>query len=638
MHKPKVLLISPTYIDEPNDMYFPIGMAYLASYIASKGFKVDGLNMNNTGFKDGVKELKSKLENNNFDVIGLGMLTVGFEQMERMIKLLRTLTDAKIVIGGGLTSCESDIIIKELRPDYMCIGEAEIIFEELLYHIEDSRTRKIPKGVWSLDLNNDIIISNSESYAIPDLDTLPFPDYELMGIKGAIELQGTENWSHHKTDLSEGKNIPISASRSCPFRCTFCHHAGMGQYRKHSIEYAVRFIKKMIKDYNISYFFIYDELFSLNKTRAMDFCEQIKDLNISFFCQLRVDQIDEELIFAMKEAGCVLISYGLESGSQKVLDSMKKKITAEQIENTIRLTRKAKIGIQGNFLFGDPAETDETLKESLEFQEKNKLYFADWSMVIPYPATTLHNQALQKGMITDRIQFIKDVANSSKYLWNKPINLTSYTDKEYISKYTQLRELNDINHRKVLSIIEESEIKDDFHSLLKIKCPNCYTTTKYENVPFPIDKVSKVIQNRESFFGFLGINIVCQNCKQEHHLLPKEIPHVNHIFTNFNKRLKLFSSNNEDVIMMPAVDRYYNSIDKDIDVFSVKPYKVFDTRDYRIDDVFLGKTIEKLSSKLIKENKDKKFLILPWVEANIVYEQLIENGVDKNNILSWNKE
>ena len=635
MSKLKVLLISPTYVDEPNTMYFPIGMAYLASYIASKDFYIDALNMNNTGYIQGIIELKKKLYETDFDVIGLGMLTVGFEQMDNMIKVLRTMTKAKIVIGGGLTSCESELVMSELRPDYMAIGEAELIFEDILLHIYDDKQYQLPKGAWKQC--EDRVISNSESYAINELDGLPFPDYDIMGIQEYINLQENEVWNHYKSDPYEGKNIPISASRSCPFRCTFCHHAGMGAYRKHSIAYAVNFIKLMKNKYNISYFSIYDELFSLNKKRAMEFCEQVKDLNITFYCQLRVDQIDKELMLTMKDAGCTLITYGLESGSQTILDSMQKKITAEQIENTIRLTRKAKIGIQGNFLFGDSLETKKTIQESLNFQERNKLYFADWAMVIPYPGTILHSRALQKNLIKDRVQFIKDVA-TSKYLWNNPINLTEFSDEEYINIYTELKELNDMNHRKVLSKIINSNIVDNFHSSIDIKCPACDTTTLYKKVPFPIDQISEVTQNRESFFGFLGINIVCPNCKQEHHLLPKEIPHVKGIFKKFNKKLKDFIKNmQDDIIVMPGIDRYYNSITSDIDILDIKPFKVLDTREYRIGAQFLDKKIEKLSDDIVKNHNTKKYIILPWIEASDVYNQLLNCGIKKENILTWNK-
>ena len=636
MAKLKVLLIAPTYVDEPNTMYFPIGMAYLASYISSKDFIVDGLNMNNTGYAEGLKELDAMLEKNTYDVIGMGALTVAFEQIEKLVKYIRTKCNSKIILGGGVTSCESELVMTEIKPDYMAISEAELIFEEILLHIYDSNKYPLPKGTWC-EKGTDLI-SNSESYAVPKLDILPYPDYNLMGIKGYMQLQSTDKWSHDRADFSVGKSIPISASRSCPFKCTFCHHAGMGTYRKHSIEYAIEFIKMMLNEYpEIKHVEIYDELFSSDKKRVIEFCKELKPLNITFFCQLRVDQIDENLLLTMKDAGCTEISYGIESGSQLVIDSMQKKITVEQTENALRLTKKAHITIQGNFLFGDTVETEDTLMESLEFQKRNELFFNDWSMVIPYPGTVLHRLALSKGMITDRVQFIRDVSNTSKYLWNNPINLTTIDDDRYIEMYTELRQLNDDNHRKVRSIILNSKENGEFKSNMELKCPNCNTVTDYKNLPFPLNNKCSIEKDRESFFGFMGINLVCPHCRQKHHLCSNQIPHVSHSFTDFNNKLKEFLSDGSDIVLMPAMDRHFQTVLDYLDIDKISPIAVLDSREYRIGKEFFDNEIAKLSDGNIQKYKSKKFIILPWVEHQQTYDRLIANGVDESNILKWNK-
>lgn len=634
MKKLRVLLIAPTYVDAPNTMYFPIGMAYLASYISSKGYLVDGLNMSNYGLNKGLEKLKLKLESEQYDVIGIGALTVAFEQIEKLVVHLRTITDAKIVIGGGVTSCESELVIKEIKPDYMVISEGELIFEELLSHINNPNEYNLPKGAWSL--KGDEIVSNSDSYAIPELDELPFPDYELMGISEFMDLQTGSGWSYHKTDLVIGKYMPISASRSCPFKCTFCHHAGMGTYRKHSVKYAVDFIKKMTSKYNVKHLSIYDELFSMDKKRVMEFCKELRPLDVTFMCQLRVDQVDKEMLQEMRKAGCIEISYGIESGSDLVIESMNKKIHVHQIENAIKLTREAKIGIQGNFLFGDPAETKETIEESIRFQEKNNLFFADWSMVIPYPGTVLHQKALDKGMISDRVQFIKDVADTSKYLWNKPINLTNFLDEEYLKIYAELRELNDINHRQVLSRVTKANIIDEKHSNIELECPTCNLATKYNNLPFPINTNNHLSEDRESFYGFLGMNIVCPECRSKHHLLPKNIEHTKSIFNIFDIVLSEFIASGDEIVMMPAMDRYYNAVKEDTNLLSIKPIAVLDTREYRVGAEFHGQVVQKFNDENILKLKNKKFLILPWVEYESAYNILINNGIDRNNILSWN--
>lgn len=637
MKQLKVLLIAPTYIDTPNTMYFPIGMAYLASYIRSKGYLVDALNMSNYGLENGLEKLQSKLQSEDFDVIGIGALTVAFEQIEKLIKNLRRMSNAKIVIGGGVTSCESELVIKNLLPDYMVISEGEIIFEQLLNHIKNPGNYGLPKGTWSI--KDKKVIANNESNAIANLDDLPFPDYDLLGIAEFMKLQSAGSLNYHKLDTSVGKYMPISASRSCPFKCTFCHHAGMGDYRKHSVDYAMKFIKKMLAEHKVKHLSIYDELFSANKQRVMEFCEQLRPLGVTFMCQLRVDQVDKEMLMTMKKAGCIEISYGIESGSEEVIKSMNKKIHVHQIENAIRLTREAKIGIQGNFLFGDPVETKETIQESLDFQERNKLYFIDWSMVIPYPGTALHSLALSKQMIDDRVQFIKNVADTSKYLWNSPINLTNFSDEEYLSIYAELRELNDINHRKILSKIIRANVIDTAHSFLEIECPHCRHRQKYENFPFPFNTNVNMTEDRSSFYGFLGINLVCPECRDKHHLLPKNIPHIKTIFEKFDNALKVFVEHSEnDIVIMPAMDRYFNSVAKDTSALDIKPFAVLDTRAYRIDKEFLGVKIQELNRNSITALKDKKFIILPWVEYENAYKTLLDNGVDKKKILSWNKQ
>lgn len=635
MKFPKILLIAPTYVNEPNTMYFPIGISYLCSYLETKGFEVDGLNMNNYGFEKGLNELKTKIFNNNYEVIGIGGLTIAFNQIDILVKELRKITSAQIVLGGGITACESEIVIKEIKPNYIVISEAELIFEELLLYIFSPEKYNIPKGVWKLD-NGDIVYKNNDSYSIENLDDLPFPNYEIMGIDKFIELQSGQEWRHHKTDPYVGKYIPISASRSCPFKCTFCYHAGMGKYRKHSVQYAIKFIKILKEKYNISHYSIYDELFSLNKKRVLEFCEAIKNLNITFECQLRVDQIDLEMLLLMKEAGCREISYGIESGSDKIIDSMQKKINTKQIENALNLTKIAKIGIQGNFLYGDPLETEDTIRESLDFQERNKLYFNDWSMVIPYPGTVLHNLALSKNLIKNRLKFIKDVANTSKYLWESPINLTNFTDKDFINNYSKLRELNDENHRKVLTKIKDSALVDKNSSYLKVECPNCNVETIYEKFLFPFSS-KNLFNDKESFYGFLGINLVCPNCRQKHHLLPKNIPHISVLFENFENKLEKFVSDNKDIVVMPALDRYFYSIKSDTKLLNIIPFKVFDSRDYRINELFLSNTVEELSKDNIEKVKDKAFLIYPWVEAEKAYKLLISSGISEDRILMWNK-
>lgn len=137
--------------------------------------------------------------------------------------------------------------------------------------------------------------------------------------------------SYHRTRLHRGHAVALAASRSCPFRCTFCYHAGMGAYRRHSIVGTVDGVQKLLEQFRPKHVAIYDEPFSANRKRIYEFCDLIEERGLEFewFCQLRVDHVDVELLRRMRQAGCVQISYGFESGSDTILESMQKKIVAQ---------------------------------------------------------------------------------------------------------------------------------------------------------------------------------------------------------------------------------------------------------------------------------------------------------------------
>jgi len=152
-------------------------------------------------------------------------------------------------------------------------------------------------------------------------------------------------------------------------------------FRIRSISNFIKEIEFLVDKYNINELDLLDDMFAANKNRLFEFCEMIKPLKLPWQCQMRVNVADIDLLKTMKDAGCCLISYGFESGSPRVLKSMRKGISTEQIERAIEANLKAKITIQGNFIFGDPAETIETMKETIKFARKYKSLFLGFGMV-----------------------------------------------------------------------------------------------------------------------------------------------------------------------------------------------------------------------------------------------------------------
>ncbi|HEX2877427.1 MAG TPA: radical SAM protein [Polyangiaceae bacterium] len=631
----RVLLISPSYAPTRNTMYFPIGLSYVAAYIRKFGYEVVPLNMNHWDAEERYQELDRILREEKIDIVGITGITIAFNEIERIIQFTRPRSKAQIVLGGGITSCESELVLTTLKPDYMVVSEGELIFHELLKVIETGGDPGDVRGIWYFKDGKPC--STGEGDGIGNLDDLPLPDLDLFGMEEHLAIQSEQQFSYHESHLQGHKMLPITASRSCPFRCTFCYHAGMGKYRRHSIAATVDHIKASIAKFNVRYFMIYDELFSANKARLIEFCELVKDLNIKWYCQLRVDQMDQALLHRMKAAGCHYISYGFESGSDTVLESMQKKITAAQIARAVQMTREARIGIQANFLFGDLVETEQTLQETLDFQQENQLFFVDWSAVIPYPGTQLFDRAVARNQIPDRELFIRSMGNVSQYLWKHMINLTDLTDARFRELYVELRELNDQNHRKVRTIVTDGHAIDGTHSSLSFRCPTCDHVETDAVIPYPPECANGGAPNIRGPIGIAGMNIVCPECMRKHHLVANTIPHVAQVYAEFQRSLDALKASQTPVVVLPAVDRFYGVLSEDVDLQGLNVAAVLDTRQHRIGDTFLGQTTTRLDDASATEQLGRIAVVLPWIEYETALTTLIAAGFRREDIVCWNE-
>ncbi len=631
----RILLISPSYAPSRNTMYFPIGLSYVAAYVRKFGYEVVPLNMNHWDAEERYQQLERVLREERIDVVGITGITIAFNEIERIIQFVRPRSQAQIVLGGGITSCESELVLSTLKPDYMVVSEGELIFLNLLQTMESGGDPGDVRGIWYFKDGKPC--STGEGDGIGNLDDLPQPDLDLFGMEEHLAIQCEQQFSYHESHLVGSKMIPITASRSCPFRCTFCYHAGMGKYRRHSIVATVEHIKACIEKFGVRYFMIYDELFSANKARLIEFCDLVKDLNIRWYCQLRVDQMDQLLLHRMKAAGCHYISYGFESGSDTVLESMQKKITAAQIAKAVKMTREARIGIQANFLFGDIVETEQTLQETLAFQQANELFFVDWSAVIPYPGTQLFDRAIERNQIPDRDLFIRSMGNVSNYLWKHMINLTDLPDARFRELYVELRELNDQNHRKVRTIVEAGEALGPTRSTMTFRCPTCDHVDTDAVIPYPPECTQGGAPNLKSPIGIPGMNVVCPDCMRKHHLVAKAIPHVGQIYAEFQRSLDALKASQKEVVVLPAVDRFYGVVFEDLDLSGLKVAAVLDTREHRIGASFLGQTTIKLDQTSVAQQVGRAAIVLPWVEYDTAVATLLAAGFAREDIVCWNE-
>lgn len=330
----------------------PFGVMYLASALEKENYDV--------------KIIATSNDNNCFDFSDFDM--VGFSISSSLayplIKETRENSIFKansLIIAGGIhASLYPNEVIKDLDCDIVSIGEGEKTIVEIAKSTSLDDISEI-KGIY-YKKDNSIYITEKRN-DINDLDTLAFPARHLLP-KEDIVMERLSN-----TSLSIAH---VLFSRGCPYHCNFCANQNHNvRYRsKDNIKEELEFL---IKDYGIKGFCVVDDNFLVNKEKAMEIIKEIGKLNLKWSTLARVDNVDLELLKELKNSGCIEIKYGVESGSQKMLDLMNKKITVSEIKKAFNLTKDAGINAKALIMHGFPEEDINTTKETIALLEELKM-------------------------------------------------------------------------------------------------------------------------------------------------------------------------------------------------------------------------------------------------------------------------
>ena len=417
----KILLI--VHDNYQQDNYFPLGPAYIASYLRENGHDITTYCMDVFHYTN--EELAIFLDKHSFDYIGVGFLAGRFN--ETIIDLCKVINehkkDAKIVVGGHGPSPIPRYMIRKLNIDFVIIGEGEETFLEI---VNDVPLKKIA-GV-AFKLNNDIIV-NPRRKPIHNLDTLPFPAWDLFPIEKYINAVKWPGWK-------EGdKTFCILTSRGCINACTFCYRIEKG-IRVRSIPNIIDEIKALHSIYGINYFLIQDECFILSEQRLRSFVDAIINLpfKIKYYCDSRVEVFSNNIAGMLKGSGCQFVNFGFESMSQRVLDNIKKNTTIEQNIRAAKIAKKNNLPMGLNFIWNMPGDTFESLTENVDFLMMHNTYVQLRTIkpATPYPGCELYYWAILNG----RLEGPEDFFARFKNLDLITVNLTDLNlDEMYNALY-----------------------------------------------------------------------------------------------------------------------------------------------------------------------------------------------------------
>ncbi|MBU1044845.1 MAG: B12-binding domain-containing radical SAM protein [Candidatus Omnitrophica bacterium] len=318
------------------------------------------------------------------DIMGFMMTTYMFPDTLEWIKFLKKQINVPVMVGGYNLRVYPEESISHLEIDFGIIEHAYYTVPALLKEIQNKTNNfaNVPGLVYKKDGK---IIKTDHPQAI-DFDLFPKP---------ARHLLPNELYAEFPT---ERRNFSVMVtSLGCPFKCNFCE-AGKSPFNPRSAENVVQEIEECYDKYGIKEIDIFDYEFTGNRKRVLDICALLKQKNIDIIwaCRSRIDTVDPELLAIMYKTGCRRIYFGIESGSQEILDIVNKKQTLAQVVETISWCKKIGIKTLGFFLIGAPNDTEETIKETVKFAKSLDLDYVQFSKCLAKPLTSLWQELVAK--------------------------------------------------------------------------------------------------------------------------------------------------------------------------------------------------------------------------------------------------
>jgi len=424
----RILLIKPFSWYSAKGLGFPLSLGYLASSLLAAGEEVKILDLQIAEKEDYDHTLSRSLSEFNPEIVGITCNSHERYYSFDIARKVKAWKDVPIVMGGPHVTFTAEETLKNIKEvDVIVFHEGEDTLVELIKALKNGQSLKKVKGLAYRE-NGEIRRTPLRGF-IEDLDRLPFPARELFEV---------DKYDLYLPIYERPKAMHLLTSRGCPYSCGFCSAKEMSGRR---VRYAspervlaeMELIKASYPQYN--WLFFYDDHFTLKKHRVIKLCEGIirDKLDFNWGCYGRVDSIDEEIVEAMKEAGCRMISFGVESGSDIVLNLMQKRITAKMIERALNIVKKKGLVARASFIFGYPGERFRDFLSTIKLcsklgLEKDEIIW-NFNPVI-YPLTQLSENLKKKGYFPDWFN------------WCEKLNIPNYKDVPlYVNRWSKVKEL-----------------------------------------------------------------------------------------------------------------------------------------------------------------------------------------------------
>jgi anaerobic magnesium-protoporphyrin IX monomethyl ester cyclase len=385
----KITLVNPPYplSVHSHPPFIPLGLAYLGAVAEKAGHQVTVIDCQAERLT--YDTFRSRIAQTPSDLIGATATTLLYKSAMKLITIAKEAQpDSVTVLGGSHGTFWDENALKEYPSlDIVVRREGEQTLLELVEKLESQSSLKNVLGITYRD--GDRIVRNPDRQFIQDLDSLPFPAHHLLPL---------ENLKHNGKIL-----FPLVSSRGCVYWCDFCSTVRMfGRgYRMRSPKNVVDEMQFVHDKYGVDQVTFYDDAFSVDRNRVLKICEELhaRNLKLIWDCGTRVDMVDRELMKTMREAGCIAVWLGVESGSEVMLGAMNKNIKLEQTRKAYKTAQEVGLMTIANVVLGFPGETEQTAKETIRFVKQLNPDDVGFYVATPYPGTPMYEQIIKNGWL-----------------------------------------------------------------------------------------------------------------------------------------------------------------------------------------------------------------------------------------------
>jgi anaerobic magnesium-protoporphyrin IX monomethyl ester cyclase len=463
----RILLVNPSYYHDIYDKAkvrvgvspgaISLGLLCVAASLIENGNNAKLIDLNIVDEPE--NHLKKELSAFNPDIVGITSTTPLIKKAYRIAQIVKNFNNNIFIVAGGPhPSALPEEVLRESAIDCVVRGEGDFILARI---VSEGISEHIPNVFFKK--NGTIIASKIQNETVNDINALPFPAYHLLDLK-----------YYNQPKLTCRKNPVgyLETSRGCYAKCVYCNKNIHGfkmrmKYPERVVDEMERMLKLGFKELHII-----DDIFTADMKRAYVICEEIikRKLKFPWYPRggIRVDRVNPELLTMMKKAGCYRIPFGIESGSQRIIDIIGKRITLEQAENAVKWAKKAGLETECYFMMGLPFETEEDLNKSINFAIKLNPDYTKFAITIPLPGTTMFNSMLDKGQITSREWDKYTFATSPKEIYNHDVlsweTIEKYSDIAYRRFYLRPGYI----FKKVLTSIASGTFFDNIKAFFEI--------------------------------------------------------------------------------------------------------------------------------------------------------------------------